>query len=144
MRKIRYIVLHCTAGPQTQKTSAIIEYWRKVLGWHKYGYHWIVNADGSKEHITPDAQVSNGVKGYNENAIHICYKGGQDGSDTRTPAQKTSLLELVRIYKTRFPEAQILGHRDLSPDLNKDGVITPDEWVKLCPCFDAKKEYVSI
>ncbi|MDA5624327.1 N-acetylmuramoyl-L-alanine amidase, partial [Pasteurella multocida] len=30
----------------------------------------------------------------------------------------------------------ICGHRDLSPDLNGDGTITPNEWLKDCPCFD--------
>jgi len=30
----------------------------------------------------------------------------------------------------------IVGHRDLSPDKDGNGIITPDEWVKLCPSFD--------
>ena len=32
------------------------------------------------------------------------------------------------------------GHRDLSPDLNGNGEIEPEEWVKACPCFDAEEE----
>lgn len=32
----------------------------------------------------------------------------------------------------------MVGHRDLSPDLNGDGVVRENEWVKACPCFDAK------
>lgn len=32
------------------------------------------------------------------------------------------------------------GHRDLSPDLNGNGVIEPEEWVKVCPCFEVGKE----
>ena len=39
------------------------------------------------------------------------------------------------------PQATILGHRDLSPDSNGDGRITPNEWIKQCPCFDALHEY---
>lgn len=31
----------------------------------------------------------------------------------------------------------LYGHRDLSPDLNHNGEIEPEEWVKQCPCFDA-------
>jgi N-acetylmuramoyl-L-alanine amidase len=34
-----------------------------------------------------------------------------------------------------------MGHRDTSPDLNKDGKITPNEYIKSCPCFDAITEY---
>jgi len=141
MRTITHIVLHCTAGKAQQKTSDIISYWKNKLGWNKYGYHWLISEDGSAEHLTSDDEVSNGVKGYNANAIHICYKGGWDGTDTRTDAQKNKMLELVTNYKTRFPQAKIVGHRDLSPDLNHDGKITPNEWVKLCPCFDAREEY---
>lgn len=35
----------------------------------------------------------------------------------------------------------IVGHRDLSPDLNKNGKIEEREWVKVCPTFDAIEEY---
>lgn len=43
--------------------------------------------------------------------------------------------------KSMFPNAEILGHRDLSDDLDGDGIIQPDEWIKNCPRFDAKKEF---
>ena len=33
------------------------------------------------------------------------------------------------------------GHRDLSPDLNGNGEIEPEEWIKQCPCFDVAKEF---
>ncbi|WP_218565127.1 MULTISPECIES: hypothetical protein [unclassified Pseudomonas] len=36
----------------------------------------------------------------------------------------------------QYPAARILGHRDLSPDLNNDGKITPIEFIKACPSFD--------
>jgi hypothetical protein len=29
----------------------------------------------------------------------------------------------------------------LSPDLNGDGLITSDEWLKTCPCFDVQARY---
>jgi N-acetylmuramoyl-L-alanine amidase len=32
--------------------------------------------------------------------------------------------------------SRIVGHRDLSPDLNHDGVIESREWIKQCPSFD--------
>ena len=35
----------------------------------------------------------------------------------------------------------VLGHRDTSPDLDGDGIVEPEEWTKMCPCFDAKEEY---
>ena len=72
--------------------------------------------------------------GGNINSIGICYIGGcaRDGKtpkDTRTDAQKLALLNLLLDLKKLYPHAVILGHRDL------------DEHGKLCPSFDAKKEY---
>lgn len=33
----------------------------------------------------------------------------------------------------------VIGHRDTSPDLNGNGRIDPQEYIKACPCFDVKK-----
>jgi len=144
MRKIKFIVFHCTAGTPQQKTQSILDYWKKVLGWKTVGYHKLVHEDGTIETLQPDHLPTNGVKGFNQTAIHICYKGGLNGIDTRTAKQKKALLHLAKQYKTKYPNAFILGHRDLSPDLNKDGKITPNEWVKICPCFSATTEYKDI
>ena len=32
------------------------------------------------------------------------------------------------------------GGLDLSPDLNGNGEIEPEEWIKACPCFEVKTE----
>lgn len=40
-----------------------------------------------------------------------------------------------------FPGCRVCGHRDLSPDLDGDGEIEPEEWIKACPCFEASKEW---
>jgi hypothetical protein len=32
----------------------------------------------------------------------------------------------------------VVGHRDLSPDLDNDGEISENERLKSCPCFDVK------
>jgi N-acetylmuramoyl-L-alanine amidase len=141
MRAIKYIVFHCTAGNSTQTTQSIKQYWANKLGWKSYGYHILVNADGGYEQITPFEKPTNGVAGFNANSIHICYKGGFGGKDTRTDEQKASLLQLATSLKKQFPNAVLRGHRDFSKDLDGDGVIEPHEWVKLCPCFSVTKEY---
>jgi N-acetylmuramoyl-L-alanine amidase len=144
MREIKWIVVHCTAGPQDQKTTDIKAYWANKLGWKTYGYHYLINANGGVENLLDISKPSNGVKGFNANSIHVCYKGGLGGKDTRTEAQKESMLILLNRLKMFFPKAVIQGHRDFSPDLNKNGIIEPREWIKLCPCFDAKKEYANL
>jgi hypothetical protein len=48
--------------------------------------------------------------------------------------------EAIAKYKLRA----VLGHRDLSPDKDKDGQVEPHEWVKMCPCFNAAPEYAEL
>ena len=82
---------------------------------------------------------------YNANSIGICYEGGLDcrgrPADTRTPAQRATLRQLVGQLQEKFSGCRVCGHRDLSPDLNGNGEIEPEEWIKQCPCFDVAKEF---
>ena len=64
--------------------------------------------------------------------------------DTRTEAQKASLLSLLVELRKLYPKAKISGHRDFSPDKNHNGIVEPQEWIKSCPSFDAKTEYSRI
>ena len=41
----------------------------------------------------------------------------------------------------KFKIVEVLGHRDTSPDLDGDGIVEPEEWTKMCPCFDVRAEY---
>ncbi|RUP39777.1 MAG: N-acetylmuramoyl-L-alanine amidase [Acinetobacter sp.] len=143
MRQIKYIVLHCTAGAQTQSLASIKAHWRNQ-GWKTDGYHHLISHDGAVNDLVPIEKPSNGVKGYNSVSINICYKGGVDLKtgrplDNRTDLQKAAMKGLVLKYKQMFPDAIILGHRDFSPDKNRDGVIQPNEWMKACPSFSVKE-----
>jgi len=55
--------------------------------------------------------------------------------DTRTEWYRHSLRILVRVLKMDYPEVQVVGHWDLSPDINGNGEVKPLEWTKECPCF---------
>lgn len=92
--------------------------------------------------------VSNGVQGYNSTSINVAYMGGIDSNgkavDNRTEAQKASLVKLLKELRGRYPKAQFLGHRDISPDTNGNGKVDSWERIKECPCFDAKEEYKGI
>jgi N-acetyl-anhydromuramyl-L-alanine amidase AmpD len=59
--------------------------------------------------------------------------------DNFTSAQYLALREMISFLRPKAPQAEILGHRDLSPDKNGDGIITSDEWMKECPSFDVRK-----
>lgn len=147
MRTIRRIFVHCTATSQNVTVRRIQQSWRSI-GWKNPGYHYIIDADGFTTQLLDESRCANGVKGYNADSIHVAYIGGIDyirgkmkPSDTRTDAQKDSLRLLLTDLKKRYPDAQILGHRDISPDKNHNGKVDPWERIKECPCFDAIPEY---
>lgn len=147
MRQIKYIAVHCTAGSQKQSIDDLRAEFRRK-GWKKPGYHFVVKPDGSIVQMLDEEEVSNGVKGYNSVIINVAYIGGIDAqgkaTDNRTEAQKQSLENLLRILRGKYTKAVIQGHRDFSPDLNGNGKIEKCEWIKACPCFDAKEEYAHI
>ena len=64
--------------------------------------------------------------------------------DTRTAEQMITLHWLLVTLHEIWPLAKICGHRDFSPDKNGNGVIDPWEYIKACPCFDARHEYAYI
>lgn len=131
MRRIDYIVIHCTATSQNTKLESILRYFREVLGWKVPGYHHIIDKKGLIYDTLPIEKIANGVKGFNANSIHISYIGGLK-TDDRTQEQKGAILYLLRKYKKAYPNAKIQGHRDF-PNVKK-----------LCPQFNAKTEYQNL
>lgn len=146
---IRYIVLHCSATRSTQDYSPeALERDHRARGFRSIGYHYYVRRSGEVIPCRPLDQIGAHVRGYNHCSWGVCYEGGLDNTgqpaDTRTPKQRASLLRLLRQLKGYAPHARILGHRDLSPDCNGDGRITPEEWLKSCPCLSAEDEYAPL
>lgn len=147
MRTIKYIAVHCTAGSQHTTIKELQQEFKRK-GWKNPGYHYVVAADGTITQLLSEEKPSNGVKGYNSVLINVAYIGGIDAEgkpiDNRTAAQKASLAGLLGVLRKKYPTATIQGHRDFSPDRNHNGRIEPSEYIKACPCFDAKAEYQSI
>ncbi len=147
MRAIKYIAVHCTAGSQHTTIKELQQEFKRK-GWKNPGYHYVVAADGTITQLLSEEKPSNGVKGYNSVLINVAYIGGIDAEgkpiDNRTAAQKASLAGLLGVLRKKYPTATIQGHRDFSPDLNHNGRIEPNEYIKACPCFDAKTEYKDI
>lgn len=148
MRTIRFIAVQCTATQQnTTSITGLKAHWN-ALGWKKPGYHYVVMPSGRVEQLLDESEISNGVKGFNTCTINVAYAGGVDtvghAVDNRTEAQKAVLCFLLEQLKERYPDAVIQGHRDFSPDLDGNGVISPGEYIKECPCFNAKEEYATL
>ena len=135
MRNIELIVIHCSATRCDRRFSL-----EDLIACHDArfgftGYHWYITKDGTTYQTRHEQLVGAHAKGYNQHSIGVCYEGGltPDGepADTRTPVQKTALKRLLKQLKRKYPQARILGHRDL-PGVSK-----------ACPCFDAS-EYQNI
>ncbi len=128
MRKINYLVIHCTATDRDTKVKSILRYWKEKLGWKNAGYHFIVDVTGNVIMLQPLHKPSNGVRGYNSQSIHISYIGGIDqtgkSKDTRTETQYVAMAALIKALKGTYPDAAVLGHRDF-----------PKVW-KSCPSFE--------
>lgn len=112
-------------------------------GWSDIGYHAVIRRGGKIEWGRhPDAAGAH-VKSHNFQSIGICLVGGIDHEgkpeNNFTAVQMDSLKAVLIVMKRAYPAAQIVGHRDLSPDLDGDGVIERHEWLKDCPCFDVKE-----
>ena len=153
MKTIDAIVIHCSATRAGQDVRAAdIDKMHKERGFSGIGYHFVVDLDGRVEIGRPlpqDGAHCNtpGLSGqsYNKHSIGICYVGGldRDGNpaDTRTPAQKVALDDLVYKLINEYPIKEVIGHRDASPDKNGNGKIERNEWIKQCPCFSVRDEF---
>lgn len=153
MRNIKYIVIHCSAGFGNLES---VKSWWKKLGWKNVGYHYFIDEDGKTHTLAPLSAVTNGVAGYNSNAVHICYKGGVErdnvnkAKDTRTIDQVEAIICAINNVLAQLSGYQdvsgikILGHRDFSPDKNGNSIIESWERIKECPSFDAIPEYITI
>ena len=150
MRAIHTLVWHCTATPEGKEfTVEQIDAMHRARGFKKIGYHKLIHLDGSVSQGRSEDEVGAHVAGHNVGTIGYSYVGGvtEDGKtakDTRTDAQKATMARLTKEAVERYRLKRIVGHRDLSPDLDGDGEIEPFEWIKSCPCFQAMAEYAHL
>jgi N-acetylmuramoyl-L-alanine amidase len=127
---ITHLTMHCAATPEGRDVkAATVEDWDRA----KFGqvsYHWIVELDGTKHRSLPDDALGCHVHLHNHGNIGVCYIGGTDAhgnpKDTRTPAQKAALREIVNDYQQEPPGIVVQGHRDW-PQVHK-----------ACPSFDVR------
>lgn len=105
------------------------------------GYHYVIARNGGLFTGRHPDEVGAHVAGYNRNSLGVCLIG----NDSFTPAQWATLADCLprwctahrveRRFATPAWREGVCGHRDLSPDKNGDGQITPNEFIKRCPGF---------
>ncbi len=124
-----HIVIHSAATKPTQNIGIeTIRRWHKQRGFLDVGYHFVIRRGGQVETGRPVRALGAHASGFNARSVGICYIGGVDENNqpsaNMTPAQDRALVSLLTQLRAQFPEARIVGHRDL-PNANTE-----------CPSFD--------
>ena len=159
MRLITLIVIHCSASPNSDSlfrgspgTPGFLTPAQVIDGWHaqrgfkrsaeararlnpqlwSIGYHYLIYRNGVIATGRGEDEVGAHVAGFNQKSLGICLIG----TDQFTPEQWASLRDLVARLRAKYPDARVVGHRDLSPDQNANGIVESFEWLKTCPGFD--------
>lgn len=134
-RAIDEIIWHCAATAEGKDyTVADIRAWHKQRGFSDVGYHYIVYRDGRIVLGRPVGQQGAHCAdhGKNRGTIGCSYIGGvaADGKtpkDTRTPAQRASMLWLTKQLAARHRGVKrVTGHNQYA--------------AKACPSFDVRKD----
>ena len=129
----KYIVIHCSQTRPSQNIGAKeIDRWHREQGWLKIGYATVIKRDGTIEQGREDDEVQAAVKGYNHTSFNLCLIGGAKEEDWKQPddnftgEQWESLKKELTRLVIKYPDAKIVGHRDLDDK-------------KFCPSFDVRK-----
>jgi N-acetylmuramoyl-L-alanine amidase len=163
-RKLNAIVIHCAATPNGKPFKiADIDAMHKARGFKRdsqavrnfnpdlkhVGYHYVIEVDGAIQPGRGIEEIGAHVQGSNAKSIGICLIGTDKFSKEQWDALRTLLTGLAAEISGRdimhvdsalaaYKDMgiSIKGHRDYSPDLNGDGIIQRNEWIKTCPGFD--------
>ena len=120
-KKISLLVVHCSDTKNSQNLSATdIHKMHLGFGWNGIGYHKIIQRSGKVENGRPEYWIGAHVKGKNKISLGVCLIG----RDKFTKKQFNSLEKVLRKWKSSYPNAKILGHRDTG------------NTKKTCPNFD--------
>jgi len=90
------------------------------------GYHYYVRKDGTIYRGRPEDTVGAHVYGYNSVSIGVCAEGDYT-KETMPAPQKEALILLVKDLKKRYPNARIVGHKDLAATACPGGNFPLDE-----------------
>ena len=132
MRAIHKIIIHCTATREGDDISVdTIRRWHLARGWSDIGYHYVIDIKGNINAGRPIELIGAHTKGQNKYSIGIAYVGGVEADgvtpkDTRTKAQKDSIIRLVKKLKGCYPDVTIHGHNSFS--------------LKACPSYNVQDE----
>ena len=120
---IKNLIIHCSDTEDNKKMNAVdIHLMHLNFGWDGVGYHKIILRSGKVENGRPEYWVGAHVRGKNNNSLGVCLIG----REKFTKKQFLSLRRILKRWKIKYPDAEIIGHSDAG-NTNKT-----------CPNFDVK------
>lgn len=106
-----YIALHHRAGDGDAES---IHKQHLNQGWSGIGYHFYIRKDGSIYRGRPIDKMGAHITGYNSCAIGICFEGNYHTENKIMPSEQIKAgQEIVSYLKEIYPNARVVGHRDL-------------------------------
>lgn len=119
---MKNIIIHCSASPNGRNDRASdIHRWHTEKGWSGIGYHYVICVDGAIETGRPEYWQGAHASGHNRDSIGICLIG----TDSFDNKQLNSLNNLVKNLTVKYPNAEIIGHNEIS--------------AKTCPGFNVQE-----
>jgi hypothetical protein len=109
---ITHLVVHHSASHPSTTVAEILK-WHTERGFSTWGYHKIITDDGVIHSCRPESEVPASIKGFNKGTLAVCLTGSFS-RDTPTQWQLISLQLQIQEWKTRFPSAKIIAHRDIA------------------------------
>ena len=136
IKTVDWIIVHCAATMPSMDIGFVeINKWHMAKGWFGIGYHYVIRRNGVIEKGRPETRPGAHVRGLNEVSLGICLVGGSKEGDAHvaeenfTRQQMQSLESLIEELEHRYPNAPVIGHRDV-PNVSK-----------ICPSFDVMGWY---
>lgn len=125
-RRIQLLAIHHSASGRAT-TLEQIRSWHELRGWSDVGYHFVIEGDGTLRPGRNPNEIGAHAKGHNMHSLGVCVVGDNtQPSLAWSEDQRQSLVDFVRWFRRFYPEADIMGHRDL-----KDAAT-------LCPGLDVR------
>lgn len=124
-RNVTDLVVHCTDtraewmwNGKVEAKVKEIDRWHKARGWSGFGYHFIIDRDGTIAEGRHVNRTGAHVKGHNLNSIGIVLVGGYGCKRTDkfekhfTKEQDKALRSLLVELSEHNPVTNIKGHHD--------------------------------
>ncbi len=136
-RKIKEIVIHCSASPNGRHDDIeSIDFWHAQRGFARKseaitqhrdtidhcGYHYVITLNGDIQQGRHPAEMGAHAKGHNYHSLGVCLIG----TDQYTSEQWEALRLLVISLTAQYPDAVVVAHHTINPG-------------KRCPGFDVAK-----